>query len=181
MWWPRPGWRYEPDQEDTGRWVRAAQFRVGRAVCQLGRMEKRRTDQQLSGVWSGLHTKGAHPICFIKKIFFLGRQISRQVWSSYHILHSDLGLVGHERRASQRALYESSIISGVRIDDYSKMRMGLTVGYTSSIRECALLIGVSCPLKKDDVKEMDNYWPRLALAGTSGNSLTRTTILISFL
>ena len=59
--------------------------------------------------------------------------------------------------------------------------MGLTVGYTSSIRECALLIGVSCPLKKDDVKEMDNYWPRLALAGTAGNLLTRTTILISFL
>ena len=92
-----------------------------------------------------------------------------------------MGLVGHERRASQRALYESSIISGVRIDDYSKMRMSLTVGYTGLIRECALLIGVSCPLKKDDVKEMDNYWPRLALAGTSGNLLTRTTILISFL
>ena len=129
-------------------------------------------------VWSAY--KRCAPYMFYKKKF-LGRQISRQVWSSYHILHSDLGLVGHERRASQRALYESSIISGVRIDDYSKMRMGLTVGYTSSIRECALLIGVSCPLKKDDVKEMDNYWPRLALAGTSGNLLTRTTILISFL
>ena len=59
--------------------------------------------------------------------------------------------------------------------------MGLTVGYTGLIRECALLIGVSCPLKKDDVKEMDNYWPRLALARTSSNLLTRTTILISFL
>ena len=59
-----------------------------------------------------------------------------------------MGLVGHERRASQRALYESSIISGVRIDDYSKMRMGLTVGYTGLIKECALLIGEVTPSRK---------------------------------
>ena len=96
-------------------------------------------------VWSAY--KRCAPYMFYKKKF-LGRQISRQVWSSSHILHSDLGLVGHERRASQRALYESSIISGVRIDDYSKMRMGLTVGYTSSIKECALLIGEVTPSRK---------------------------------
>ena len=59
-----------------------------------------------------------------------------------------MGLVGHERRASQRALYESSIISGVRIDDYSKMRMGLTVRYTSLIIKARSFDWGSHPLKK---------------------------------